>query len=136
MMRTNRGIGGLAVTAVAVGVLLAGSGAAFADTSPPAAPPATSSGAPAPPAGEPVCTKRIPALLSRIDKLTARINGDASTRGSTAWLKAKADKARAAGHTAGADLLDARAAARAARLDRLAQLRTQIQGVQSKDCPA
>ena len=44
-------------------------------------------------------------MLARIDKLTARINGDASVKGSTAWLRAKADKARAAGYTALADLL-------------------------------
>ncbi len=136
MMRGNRWIGGLVATTATVGALLAGSGIAVADASDPPAAPSTSSSAPAPPKGQAVCTKRIPALLSRIDRLTTRINGDANTHGSTAWLTAKATKARAAGNTARADLLDARAATRPARLERLAQLKTLVQGVQSKDCPA
>ncbi len=139
-MGRNRWIGGLVASAATVGVLLAGGGTALADASDPPAPPSTSSSAPVPqegpPKGQAVCTKRIPALLSRIDRLTTRINGDANTRGSTAWLTAKATKARAAGNTARADLLDARAATRPARLERLSQLKTLVQGVQSKDCPA
>lgn len=138
-MRRNRWISGLVATVATVGVLLAGSGAAVADTSSPPVPPdppSTSSSAPPSPKGQAVCAKRIPALLSRIDRLTTRINGDANTRGSTAWLTARATKARAAGNTARADLLDARASTRSARLERLAQLKTLVQGVQSKDCPA
>ena len=63
-----------------------------------------------------------------------RINGDASVKGSTAWLRAKADKARAAGYPALADLLTARADDRPGRLDELTKLRSDVQHVQATDC--
>ena len=81
-----------------------------------------------------ICTQRIPAVLARIDKLTARVNGDASVKGSTAWLRAKANEARAAGYTALADLLTARADSRAGRLDELTKLRADVQHVKETDC--
>ncbi len=128
-MHTKRWVAGLAVTAVTAGGLALGAGSALADTPP--------SPAPAPDhASSAVCTQHIPAVLARIDKVTARINGDASTRGSTAWLQAKADKARAAGYTALADLLTARVANRPARLDELAKLKSEVQHVQATDCAA
>jgi hypothetical protein len=112
----------LAVTAATAGALALGGGTALADT-----PPADH-------ANSAICTQRIPAVLARIDKLTNRINGDASGKGSTAWLRAKADQARAAGYPALADLLTARAGDRPGRLDELAKLRTDVQHVQSTDC--
>ena len=112
----------LAVTAATAGALALGGGTALADT-----PPADH-------ANSAICTQRIPAVLARIDKLTNRINGDASVKGSTAWLRAKADQARAAGYPALADLLTARAGDRPGRLDELAKLRTDVQRVQSTDC--
>ena len=83
-----------------------------------------------------VCTQRIPAALDRIDRLTDRINGDADTRGSTAWLKAKSEQARAAGFVALADLLDTRAGLRPQRLDALSDLEHDVQDVQAEDCAA
>jgi len=121
MTTATRWMGGLATSAATVGLLLAGSGTALAD-------PGT------PNSGSVVCTQRIPAVLARIDKVTARINGDADTRGSTAWLEAKADQAREAGFTALADLLDTRAKTRPARLDELTGLRSDVQNVQNTDC--
>ncbi len=112
----------LAVTAATAVALALGGGTALADT-----PPADH-------ANSAICTQRIPAVLARIDKLTNRINGDASVKGSTAWLRAKADQARAAGYPALADLLTARAGDRPGRLDELAKLRTDVQHVQSTDC--
>lgn len=64
------------------------------------------------------------------------IGADADTRGSTAWLEAKADTARDTGYAALADLLDARAAARGDRVDELAQLKSDVEDVQSTDCAA
>jgi hypothetical protein len=125
MMRSLRWSGPLAVMASTAGLLLVGSSVAVAD-------PGTSS----PRNQSAVCTQRIPAVLDRIDRLTDRINGDADTRGSTAWLKAKSEQARNAGFVALADLLETRAAARPERLDELAELKSDVQDVQAKDCAA
>jgi hypothetical protein len=112
---------GLAVVA-AVGAMALGGGTALADTP---TPDHTNSA---------ICTQRIPAALARIDKLTARINADSSVKGSTAWLRAKANEARAAGYGALADLLTARADSRPGRLDELTGLRSDVQHVQATDC--
>ncbi len=124
-MRKSQWIGGIAATAVTVGALAVGGGTAFADTPAPT---------PAPAPNAKVCTDRIPKLLTKIDGLTAKINGGATTKGSTAWLQAREDKARAAGHTAAADLLQDRISHRAQRLTELAGVKSQVQAVQSKDC--
>jgi hypothetical protein len=127
-MQTKRWIAGMAVTAVTAGGLALGTGAALADTPSPTPDPTADH------ANSAICTKRIPAALARIDKVTARINGDASVKGSTAWLSAKADKARAAGYTALADLLSERVSNRPDRLSELAKLKTEVEHVQSTDC--
>jgi hypothetical protein len=112
----------LAVVVAAGAMAVAGGGTAFAD-------------APTPDhANSAICTKRIPAVLARIDELTARVNGDASVKGSTAWLRAKANEARAGGYTALADLLTARADSRPGRLDELTKLRADVQHVKETDC--
>ena len=121
-MLVRRGLA--AVVVVAVGALALGGGTALADTTTPDH------------ANSAICTQRIPAVLARIDKLTARVNGDASVKGSTAWLRAKADEARAAGYTALADLLTARADSRTGRLDELTKLRSDVQHVKETDCAA
>ncbi len=124
-MRKSQWVGGVAATVTAVGALVIGGGTAFADTPAPA---------PAPGSNAKVCTVRVPALLKKIDTVTAKINGDANTKGSTAWLQAREDKARAAGHTALADLVQVRISNRAQRLTELTQVRTEVQKVQSADC--
>jgi hypothetical protein len=124
-MHLTRWMGGLTATAVTAGALLAGGGTAVADTGTPA---------PAPAGNDTVCTQRIPALLARIDKVTARINGSASTRGSTAWLQARQDAARSAGNTARADLIAARITDRPQRRAALGNARSQVEHVQSTDC--
>jgi hypothetical protein len=132
----KRRVAGLAVAAVTAGGLALGAGSALADT-PPSTLADTPPSTPAPTAdhaNSQICTVRIPAALARIDKVTARINGDASVRGSTAWLQSKADKARSAGYTALADLLTERASNRPERLTELAKLKTEVQHVQSTDC--
>lgn len=127
-MTKARWCAGVAVSAVAVGALVVGGGTAFADA-------ATPTPAPVAPDTK-TCTVRIPAMLKRIDTITTRINGDASTKGSTARLQAKETKARAAGDIALADLIDLRVSHRADRLAELARAATAIRAVQSKDCPA
>jgi len=102
MGATARRTGGTAAaSAVVLGLLLAGSGTARADGPGSAATqgPITLS----PEQATFVCTKRIPGILSRIDRITTRINADANTRGSTAWLHVRHDTAQAAGRTDVAD---------------------------------
>ena len=96
MATTARRIGRIAAaSAVSAGLLLAGAGPALADD------PGTSTGQGpitlSPEQATWVCTQRIPAILSRIERVTTRINADATTRGSTAWLTARENAAKAAG---------------------------------------
>jgi hypothetical protein len=118
----RRWAAGFVVTTAAAGALVLGGGPALADT-----PPTDH-------ANSAICAQRIPAVLARIEKLTDRINGDASVKGSTAWLRAKANQARAAGYPALADLLTARAGDRPGRIDELTKLRSDVQHVQTADC--
>lgn len=124
-MRRSQWVGGVVATVATVGALVAGTGTAFADTP-----------APTPPANpnQTVCTIRIPKLLTKIDGLTAKINGDATTKGSTAWLQAKEEKVRATGRTALADLIQDRISNRSQRLTELAQVKSEVLAVQGKDC--
>lgn len=115
---------------VLAGGLALGAGVALADEGG-----TTTTPAPAPaPAGDTVCTVRIPKALARIDTAITRIGGDASVKGSTAWLDAKAQQARSTGHAALADLLTQRAQDRPQRVQELQTLTSQLQDVQSKDC--
>ena len=115
------------VALTAATVLATGTGVALADT--PAPTPASDKGTNAA-----MCGTRIPKILSRIDAATARINGAATVKGSTAWLQEKEQQARSSGRTVLADLLAARVTDRPHRLTDLAQLKTQVQQVQAKDC--
>ncbi len=124
-MRTTRWIAGLAATAATAGLLLAGT--AFAGA-------ATADGTPTPRAASTFCTVRVSAVLDRIVRLVDRIGAGADTRGSTAWLEAKADKARAAGYASTADLIDARVQARPARLEQLSTFKTDVENIQATDC--
>ncbi len=124
-MSRTRWVGGIAASAVAVGALVVGGGTAFADTGTPT---------PAPGSNQKICTERIPQLLAKIDKVTARINGDATTKGSTAWLQAKETQARNSGRTALADLIQDRIAGRSHRLTDLANVKSEVEAVQKKDC--
>ena len=64
---------------------------------------------------------RIPNLQLRTDNLIARLNGDASTRGSLLWLQTQIDDAKAKGRTQLATVLDNRLAVRTQSLEVLAQ---------------
>ena len=64
-----------------------------------------------------VC-KREPRVAKRVDKLIARFSGDATTRGSVLWLKARADKVRASDAQL-ASIIDSRAQIRQSRINTL-----------------
>ena len=133
MATTARRIGRIAAaTAVSAGLLLAGAVPAFADDpgSSTAQGPITLS----PEQATWVCTQRIPAILSRIDRVTTRANADANTRGSTAWLQAREDKARSAGHNDVADRIQQRIDARPAKLDELAEAKTRVIDFRDANC--
>lgn len=68
--------------------------------------------------------------------MTTRINADATTRGSTAWLQAREDKATATGHTDVADRIRKRIDARPARLDRLADAKKRATEFRDANCVA
>ena len=126
-MSRTQWIGGLAASAVAVGAMVVGGGTAFAATPSPTPPPPVGS-------NQRVCNERIPQLLARIDKVTARINADAGTKGSTAWLQARETEARSTGRTALADLIQVRISHRPERLAELVRAKVEVQKVQSQDC--
>jgi hypothetical protein len=137
MGTTARRVAGLAAAvAVAAGLLLTGTGTgtALADGPGTAAPqgPITLS----PEQATEVCTKRIPAVLSRADRVATRINADAATRGSTAWLQARHDKAQAAGRTEEADRIQKRIDGHPAKLEKLADAKKRATEFRDANCAA
>lgn len=131
MGTTARGIRRIAVAwAAATALSLAGAAPASADEDGPAQGPITLT----PEQATFVCTKRIPAILARVDRVSTRIGADASTRGSTAWLQAREEKARAAGRTEAADRIQKRIDARPERLDRLADVQKRATEFRDANC--
>lgn len=135
MGTTARRVAGLATaSAVTLGLLLTAAGTALADD------PGTSAAQGpitlSPEQATYVCTKRIPAILSRVDRVTTRINADASTRGSTAWLQARHDKAHAAGRTEEADRIQKRIDGRPAKLGQLADAKKRVTEFRDANCVA
>ena len=133
MGTTARRVAALATASAAtLGLLLAGTGTALADDPGTAAAqgPITLS----PEQATFVCTKRIPAILARVDRVTTRAGADASTRGSTAWLQARQDKARAAGRTEEADRIRKRIDGRPAKLEKLADAKKRVTGFRDANC--
>jgi len=119
-------------TATALALLVAGTGTALADD-----PGTSTTQGPitlSPEQATHVCQQRIPAILSRIDRLTTRINADANTRGSTAWLKARHDKAQAAGHTDVADRIQKRIDGRSDKLTKLADAKKRVTDFRDANC--
>jgi hypothetical protein len=119
-------------TAVALGLLLTGAGTAWADD-----PDTTAAQGPitlSPEQSVAVCTTRIPGILSRVDRVTTRIGADAVTRGSTAWLQARQDRAEAAGRAEEADRLQRRIDRRPEQLDRLAEAKAKAIAFRDANC--
>ena len=119
-------------TATALALLVAGTGTALADD-----PGTSTTQGPitlSPEQATYVCQQRIPAILSRIDRVTTRMNADANTRGSTAWLKARHDKAQAAGHTDVADRIQKRIDGRSDKLTKLADAKKRVTDFRDANC--
>ncbi|HUP17163.1 MAG TPA: hypothetical protein VM848_14075 [Acidimicrobiia bacterium] len=60
---------------------------------------------------------RVPNLTARVESVLVRIQGDADTVGSIAWLENRADEARANGRDGLAELIENRIAFRTERID-------------------
>ncbi|MBC6446629.1 hypothetical protein [Actinokineospora xionganensis] len=118
------------VAAIVSGVSLIGGGVAAAQPSEPVT--ITLS----PEQVQNLCEKRLPKAEKRIAKLLARINGDAQVKGSVAWLKARAEKERAAGRETSAQVLRERAERRAGRVEQLNKANDRVTQFQSKHCGA
>ena len=130
-MRISAAIVGCAAAAL----LAVGAPAAYADTTQPTPPsygPITLS----PEESQHLCADVLPKLIDRKNKLTARINGDAGTKGSVAWLKARAQSQRDKGHTQIADRLDQRAQRRQGRVDDLAKAEQRLTDFKNAHCAA
>ncbi|GAA3009078.1 hypothetical protein [Actinokineospora diospyrosa] len=81
-----------------------------------------------------ICQKRIPRIEERTTKLIDRINGSADTKGSAAWLRARADKEQAAGRQTSATLLRERADRRTAKIDQLTKVKQRAADFKNKYC--
>jgi hypothetical protein len=81
-----------------------------------------------------LCDKRLPKVENRVTKLVERINGGADVKGSTAWLKARAQKERDAGRETSAQLLEERADRRAGRVAELNKIKGWVADFRGKYC--
>ncbi|MTD52697.1 hypothetical protein [Amycolatopsis pithecellobii] len=123
-------VGGSVLAALAIGV----PAASAQTTAPP--PPSYGQVTLSPEESQQLCADRLPRLIDRKNKLIARINGDANTKGSVAWLRARADKQRAAGHAKIADQLTQRADRRAGRVDDLKSIEDRLTKFKDSHCVA
>jgi hypothetical protein len=80
------------------------------------------------------CDHQVPALTEKVTKLVDRINAGPTEIGSTQWLRAKAQQARAAGHPARADFLDGRAERRTGVLTILNRVKTRLADFTAEHC--
>lgn len=83
---------------------------------------------------EKLCHERLPKAQARVEKALTRIQADASTKGSAAWLRARSEKAAADGHDDLARRLEFRADQRLGHVDELTTLRTTLAGIASGVC--
>ncbi len=67
-----------------------------------------------------VACARVPLIRDRIERVLARWDADADTRGSQAWLEARAAELRAQGRTERAEVVEATIRVRTERVDVLA----------------
>ena len=125
----------LGATGLAFGLVLTGAGAGHA----------ADTGLTLPPDG--VLEKRItafcgrvPTLLERVDRATTRISGDADTKGSLAWLKAKRATAEGKGAKRVVRRIDRRIERRTERLAKLPEVKAKLtaarQECETLDLPA
>ena len=121
----------IAVTGLALATLtLAGSSVAGAQPTPPSGPVTITL---SPDQVTTLCG-RLTKAQTRATKLIDRINGGADVKGSTAWLKARAEKEKAAGRETSAQLLEERAARRGEKVDQLNKIKAFATDFTGKYC--
>lgn len=81
-----------------------------------------------------LCDDRIPQVTKRATDLLDRIEGDASTTGSAAWLSARADTAAAQGHDDLARRLQFRSEQRLGHVDEITALVDQLGAFEANVC--
>ena len=81
-----------------------------------------------------LCDDRVPRVTERATALLTRIQGDASTEGSAAWLRARADRAAAQGHDDLARRLQFRAEQRLGHVDEITTLLDQLATFDANVC--
>lgn len=109
------------IALVAAGTVLVPSAASAASAPAVAAPAPSELG----PRLERACL-RIPNIETRTENLIARLQGDATVRGSLAWLQAQIDKAEQRGRTDLAEVLTNRLAVRRQTLEVLQQRQAEV----------
>ncbi|MGN8247217.1 hypothetical protein ACTHAM_000890 [Cellulomonas soli] len=77
---------------------------------------------------------RVPEAVARLDALVTRIQADAGSPGSAAWLHAQADTARGARRGAAANRMDNRAELRAGRVTNLESAADRLRLLDSSVC--
>jgi hypothetical protein len=83
-----------------------------------------------------LCENRLPKIEKRTSSLAERIQGDANTRGSSAWLRARATKEREAGREETANLLEERADRREGFVDPLNKINKWAADFRTEHCDA
>ena len=76
---------------------------------------------------------RVPKLIERAGQAETRLNGDADTKGSLAWLQAREAKATANHHPRVAKRIERRIERRTARLKKLPEIKTRL-ATADKEC--
>ncbi|MGR6972760.1 hypothetical protein ACU639_24755 [Streptomyces cynarae] len=119
----------LAGLATAV-LLVSGTGAAVAETSPAPASPHTAKAAPQGDGAKALC-KRVPKIDRRIDRALKRLEGGAGVNGSIARLQQRVDNAKKAGHEEIATYLQDRLTFRKSLVTTLQQRQKDLAGVKT-----
>ncbi len=83
-----------------------------------------------------LCEHRLPKIEKRTSGLVERIQGDADTRGSAAWLRARASSEREAGREQTAQLLEERADRREGFVDDLNKINKWATDFSTQHCGA
>lgn len=83
-----------------------------------------------------LCENRLPRIEKRTSSLVERIQGDENTRGSAAWLRARAAKERDAGREDTASLLEERADRREGFVDPLNKINKWAADFRTEHCDA
>ncbi|MER6130335.1 hypothetical protein ABT173_48935 [Streptomyces sp. NPDC001795] len=118
----------LLVGLAAAALLVSGTGAATAESTPTTA--ATATTAPTGDGAKALC-KRVPKIEQRIDRALERLDGGVGVRGSIARLQARVDNAKKAGHSEIATYLQDRLDFRKSLVPTLQQRQKDLAGVKT-----